>query len=287
MANLQDIKRRITSVKSTQKITKAMKMVAAAKLRRAQETIVKARPYAHRMRELVNNLSTRANLDLQPLLAKGSGNGPVGLVVVTSDRGLCGAFNSSIVQKALHTANTEKDTGREVQLTMIGRKGAELLARRYGSLHATHEDVMEGSPFDAAGSIVSGLASEFAAGEAGEIFCIYNEFKSAISQTVTVERLLPFEPKPPEEGASAVDYIYEPSSTAVFGDLLTRHLQIQMHRILFESAASEHGARMTAMDSATTNAGEMIDRLTLQYNRARQDAITTELIEVVSGSEAL
>ncbi len=287
MPNLQDIKRRINSVKSTQKITKAMKMVAAAKLRRAQESIIKARPYAHRMRDLVNNLATRAELDLHPLLGKGDEQGPVGLLIVTGDRGLCGAFNSNIVQRALLAANTEKEAGREVQLTMVGRKGAELLARRYGSLHATYDGVMDRSPFEEAGQIVSEMARGFTVGEVGEVFCIYNEFKSAISQTVTVERLLPFEPEPIKEGTAVIDYLYEPSSTAVFDTLLTRHLQIQMHRILFESAASEHGARMTAMDSATTNAGEMIDRLTLQYNRARQDAITTQLIEVVSGSEAL
>ena len=284
MAGLHDIKRRIVSVKSTQKITRAMKMVAASKLRRAQETILEARPYAHRMRGLVNNLALRADFDAHPLLRRTTGSGKVGLVVLTSDRGLCGGFNSSIVNATLSKIDAEF-AGREIELTVIGKKGVDLLKRRGRTIHAAHIDVFEGPVMEAAGEIIAEVAQEFATGGTDTVYCLYNAFRSAVSQDVTLEQLLPFEPEPVE--STPVDYRYEPSEAVVFDRLLAKHMQIQMHRILNESAASEHGARMTAMDSATNNAGDMIDRLTLQYNRARQDAITTELIEVISGAEAL
>lgn len=284
MPSLHDIKRRIVSVKSTRKITRAMKLVAASKLRRAQEAIIQARPYAHRMRGLVDNLALRADLDAHPLLRQTSGSGPVGLIVLTSDRGLCGGFNSNIVNATLAKIETEF-AGREVELTAIGKKGVDLLKRRGCTIHTAHIDVFEGSVMETAGEIIAEVAQEFATGGTDSVYCLYNAFHSAVFQEVTLEQLLPFEPTPAE--SPTVDYRYEPSETVVFDRLLAKHMQIQMHRILHESAASEHGARMTAMDSATNNAGDMIDRLTLQYNRARQDAITTELIEVVSGAEAL
>ena len=284
MANLHDIKRRIQSVKSTQKITRAMKMVAAAKLRRAQESIQQARPYALRMRDLVNNMASRAELDGHPLLTHTEG-GAVTLIVVTSDRGLCGAFNSNIVNAARDHIETTF-AGRTVNLTAIGKRGVDLLHRRYGEVAHTHEGLLDGSLFEGARVVVDQAAEPFIEGRTGEVYCLYNRFRSAVSQEVTLERLLPFEADIPEDG-KAIDYVYEPSAADLFESLLLRHLNVQMHRVLNESAASEHGARMTAMDAATNNAGEMIDQLTLQYNRARQDAITTELIEVVSGAEAL
>ncbi len=286
MASLRDIKRRITSVNNTQKITRAMKMVAAAKLRRAQEAILQARPYAYHMRDLVNSLAFRAERDTHPLLRAGSGK-KVGLVVVTSDRGLCGSFNASIVQRTMAALN-DQFAGQEVALTVVGRKGAEAFRRRPCTVRATHVRVSDQPLLRSAGQIIDDLVAEFAQGETGEVYCLYNEFKSAIAQQVTVERMLPFEAVVPEgEHPASIDYWYEPSAATVFDRLLVRHMQIQMHRILLESAASEEGARMTAMDAATNNAGDVIDKLTLLYNRVRQDAITTELIEVVSGAEAL
>ena len=298
MASLRDIKRRIDSVKSTQKITRAMKMVAASKLRRAQEAILRARPYALEMRNLANSLALRAENDAHPLLRLGAGEGKVGLVVVTSDRGLCGGFNSHIVNHTMEVL-AENFAGRDVALTVVGRKGIEALKRRPCTIRATFTGVFEGPVMDAAAVIINDIVEDFMAGGTDEVHCVYNEFKSAVQQRVTLERLLPFDPAEAagaaatgdaaEESAppTAVDYLYEPNQAQVFQALLVRHMHVQMHRILFESAASEHGARMTAMDAATRNAGDVIERLTLQYNRARQDEITSELIEVISGAEAL
>jgi F-type H+-transporting ATPase subunit gamma len=286
MATLHDIKRRITSVKSTQKITRAMKMVAAAKLKRAQESITVSRPYAHRMRDLVNNLALRADTDGHPLLTRGKSTGRIGLIVVASDRGLCGAFNSSIVNATLRELKTTFQ-GKEVELILVGKKCVELLKKQVGTVRDTYIETTEAQLLETAGRIVEGASKAFVDGEFDEVYCLYNEFKSAIRQDVTLEKILPFEAAVVPEGERTTDYLYEPSEDLVFDALLNRHIKIQMHRVLSESAASEHGARMTAMDSATTNAGEVIDRLTLTYNRARQSAITTELIEVVSGAEAL
>jgi F-type H+-transporting ATPase subunit gamma len=288
MANLHDIKRRRESVKSTQKITRAMKMVAASKLRRAQESIVRARPYAFHMGELVQHMSARAELDGHPLLRRNTTDQPVSLIVMTSDRGLCGAFNASVVGQVRHHVG-ETFAGREVQLTVIGRKGIELLRRRIGTLHAAHDGLLDGSLATAADLLVTDMVEGFVEKHIGDVYCLYNRFKSAISQEVTLERLLPFgaAERAESSGGSAVDFVYEPDAATLFDALLRRHLAVQMQRILNESTASEHGARMTAMDSATKNAGEMIERLSLAYNRARQDAITKELIEVVSGAEAL
>ncbi len=302
MASLRDIKRRITSVQSTQKITRAMKMVAAAKLRRAQEAIVLTRPYAYQMRNLVNQVARCADRDKHPLLRPGGGEGKIGLIVVTSDRGLCGGFNANIVNHALEVVRSQF-AGRTVEITVVGRKGHEVLRRRPVTIRARFSDVYDGSVLHTAGDIIDDVAADFMRGGVDEVYCLYNEFKSAVQQNVTLERFLPFEADateptetettadaesaPSETATTSVDYIYEPSQSEVLGNLLLRHMQVQMHRVLNESAASEHGARMTAMDAATRNAGEVIGRLTLQYNRARQDAITTELIEVISGAEAL
>ncbi|MFP6581103.1 MAG: ATP synthase F1 subunit gamma [Candidatus Hydrogenedentota bacterium] len=286
MANLHEIKRRIVSVQNTQKITRAMKMVAASKLKRAQESITLSRPYAHRMRTMVNNLALRADVDGHPLLTKGQTSGRVGLVVIASDRGLCGAFNSSITNAALdHIKSTFED--RTVELTLVGKRAIELFQKQSQTVRDTYTDVHNEHMLQTAGTIMEGLSNAFVAGEIDEVYCLYNEFKSAISQTVVLERILPFEATAVAEDERTTDYLYEPDEERLFGSLLDRHMKVQMHRVLSESAASEHGARMTAMESATTNAGDMIDRLTLDYNRARQSAITTELIEVVSGAEAL
>ncbi|MCK5862271.1 MAG: ATP synthase F1 subunit gamma [Candidatus Hydrogenedentes bacterium] len=302
MAGLRDIKRRIDSVKSTQKITRAMKMVAASKLRRAQEAIMRARPYAFEMKKLVSSIAVRADGMTHPLLRAGKG-GKVGIVVVTSDRGLCGGFNANVVNNIVRTVNS-RFAGRDVEITIVGRKGVEQLKRRTMNVRATFVGVHEGSVMRAASYIIDDIVADFKQGGTDEVYCAYNEFKSAVQQTVTLERLLPLASEESEdtvvekieqegaedistETAQPMDYIYEPDQEEVFERLLVRHIRIQMHRILFESAASEHGARMTAMDAATRNAGDVIERLTLTYNRARQDTITKELIEVVSGAEAL
>ena len=301
MPSLRDIKRRITSVKSTQKITRAMKMVAAAKLRRAQEAILRARPYAYEMRSLVDSLAQRAQQDAHPLLRRSAG-GKVGVIVVTSDRGLCGGFNANIVNFTLR-ALQDRFAGREVELTVVGRKGLETLRRRPVTICRSFIGQQDKSPMRAASEVIDEIMKDFVASGVDEIHCVYNEFKSAVQQRVTLECLLPFETEEVADKAQTsteeeapgtdtpqetlIDYLYEPNQEEVFEALLTKHMYVQMHRILFESAASEHGARMTAMDSATRNAGDVIDRLSLIYNRARQDAITKELIEVISGAEAL
>lgn len=284
MPSLRDIKRRITSVQSTQKITRAMKMVAAAKLRRSQDAILRARPYAYHLRELINNLTKRAEEDAHPLLRQGSGK-KIGLVVVTSDRGLCGGYNSNLVNEAMAVLRGQFSEN-EVELTVIGRKGIEAFARRGCTVRKTYTNVLEGGALRAAGDIIHEVAADYAQGETHGVYCLYNEFKSAISQRVSLERLLPFEAED-DPGALVVDYLYEPPAEAMLDALLKHHLQMQMHRILFEAAASEYGARMTAMDAATNNAGDVIERLTLHYNRARQSTITTEMIDIVGGAEAL
>ncbi len=293
MANLRDIKRRINSVKSTQKITRAMKMVAASKLRRAQEAIQQARPYAYGMRDLLHSLANCADSDAHPLMRSSNGEGVVALIVVTSDRGLCGGFNANIINKALATLRKEFK-GRDVELTLVGRKGVEALRRQSElTVQDSYIGHDSGSVMRAASDVMSGIIARFLEGAVDEVHVLYNEFKSAMQQDVTLERLLPFNMETIQAGddeevpVKPLDYIYEPAQAVVLDSLLEKDLNIQMHRVLMESTASEHGARMSAMDAATRNAGEMIDSLTLKYNRVRQDAITTELIEVISGAEAL
>lgn len=286
MPSLRDIKRRITSVQSTQKITRAMKMVAASRLRRAQEAILRTRPYAYNLRNLVNSIAARADLDAHPLLRPARGEGKIGVIVITSDRGLCGGFNANIVNRALRTPRKEFDE-RTVEFTVVGRKGIEAMRRRPCTIRTTFTGASDKPALRAAADVIDDIVKDFMEGGTDEVYCLYNEFKSAVQQNVTLERVLPFEPEPYEGEGVPLDYLYEPSQEGVFSELLVRNLHVQMHRMLLESSASEFGARMTAMDSATRNAGDVIGRLTLQYNRARQDAITTQLIEVVSGAEAL
>jgi F-type H+-transporting ATPase subunit gamma len=283
MANLQEIRRRIVSVKSTQKITRAMKMVAAAKLRRAQESLLNTRPYALHMRAITAGLVASADRKSHPLLACRTG-GRVRLVVVTSDRGLCGGFNAGIVHETMKQVETTF-SGRSVALTIVGRKGVELFRRRNLPVHNEYLGVFEKFSVSAGVRIVDELVDSFLEGGFNEVHCLYNEFKSAVSQRITVEKLLPYDPE--ESDQAAPNWIFEPSEDAVLLRLLRANLYAQMHRILHESAASEQGARMSAMDSATKNAGDVLQRLSLEYNRARQDAITSEVVEIISGAEAL
>ena len=260
-------------------------MVAAAKFRKAQQAILLARPYAYKMREVISSLAARAELDLHPLLARRPGK-QTEIVTVTADRGLCGGFNSNILRTASRLIEQMRGEGKKVELTLIGRKAREYFRRRRVEPRASHIDVFDELTYHTASLIVDDIIGLFSKGETDELYFIYNEFKSAIQQDVVMERVLPFEPLVTAEGP-VIDYIYEPSEAAVLDDLLEMHVKVPVYRILLESSASEHAARMTAMDAATNNADDMIAFLTLRYNKARQEAITKELIDIVGGAEAL
>ncbi len=298
MASLKDLRVRIASVKSTQKITSAMKMVAAAKLRRAQETVEAARPYAERMERMLGSLAqAAAGQDGAPKLLAGNGRADIHLLVVgTADRGLCGGFNSNIVREARRAAEKLTKDGKTVKILCVGRKGRDQLRRFYGKqIVDTIEDVAKPRvTFETSEGIALRIIQMFEAGDFDVCTLYYARFKSAMTQVVTGQQLIPFavEDKAADQaegttgGAKAV-YEYEPDEHEILADLLPRNLAVQMFKALLENSASEHGARMTAMDSATRNAGEMIDKLTLTYNRTRQAVITKELIEIISGAEAL
>lgn len=299
MASLKDLRNRIASVKSTQKITSAMKMVAAAKLRRAQEQAEAARPYAERMDRMLGSLaaSLQGRAGVSPMLA-GTGDDKVHLLVaVTSDRGLCGGFNTGIVRRTRQMAAELTDAGKTVKILCVGRKGRDLLRRDWAdAIVGAYSDIgRRRLGFEDADAIAGKITEMFEAGEFDVCTMVYNRFKSVISQVVTAQQLIPFaspESEVQDEanddgGALAAIYSYEPDEAEILADLLPRNLAVQVFRGLLESAASEHGARMTAMDNATRNAGDMIAGLTLTYNRTRQAQITKELIEIISGAEAL
>ena len=296
MASLKDLRNRIDSVKSTRKITSAMKMVAGAKLRRAQEQAEAARPYAERMERMLSSLAASAKdkADALPLLAGTGSDNKVLIVVMTSDRGLCGGFNSSIARAVRRKVYKLQDEGKSVQLLCVGRKGRDMLRRDFRDLIVeTIENV--GRPaltFDEASAIRDKITRLFDEGAFDTCLLYYNHFQSAISQVVTEQQLIPFPvPEDADEGDATGGvqpvYTYEPEEDAILVELLPHNLSTQIFRALLESNASEQGARMTAMDNATRNAGDMIDSLTLVYNRTRQAQITKELIEIISGAEAL
>ena len=286
MPSLKDLKNRIGSVKNTRKITKAMQMVAAAKLRRAQEAAEAARPYAERMGAVIASLAAGQG-DGGPRLLAGNGRDQIHLLVVmTSERGLCGGFNSSIVKLARARANELAARGKTVKILTVGKKGREQLKRDWGNAFVGHVDLSEVKRVGYANA--QGIAREvmaaFEAGEADVVTIFYNRFQSVISQIPTAQQVIPA--KFETAGATAL-YDYEPSEEAILADLLPRGVATQIFTALLENGASEQGARMSAMDNATRNAGDMINRLTIQYNRSRQAAITKELIEIISGAEAL
>ena len=286
MANLKEIKRRIQSVKNTQQITKAMKLVAASKLRKAQQAILEARPYAIKMMEVLNHLAARCNSDLHPLLDVREGKRHL-LLIITSDKGLCGGFNGAIIRK---TAQYLKDNDEnENSLIVAGKKGNDIFGNRPVTI--TEELIGWTKDFDhlKAQAIGEKLATMFSENKIDKVSMIYNEFKSVMQQEVIVEQLLPVVPEKLEQGKDSysVDYIYEPDEESILNEMLKRYMTVEVYRAFLESSASEHGARMTAMDAASRNAGEMIDGLTLTYNKARQAYITKELIEIVNGAEAL
>jgi len=288
--SLRDIRRRIGSVKSTQQITKAMKMVAAAKLRRAQEAITRARPYAVLLEQTLARVASRAAADeatAHPLLVARPAR-VAELVVITSDRGLAGGFNSNVVRRAQRFIVETAGTYDKVLVSTIGRKGRDALKARRVEMRKDFTGVHARLSYEKAHEIASEYSQRYLAGEVDAVFLLFNEFKSAISQVVRLKQFLPIETEPSSEAANAgIDFLYEPSREELLADLVPRHLDVQMWRALLDSAASEHGARMTAMEAATKNAAEMIGSLSLQYNRARQAYITKELMEIVGGAEAL
>jgi len=289
MPNLKDLKNRIHSVKSTRKITKAMQMVAAAKLRRAQDAAEAARPYAARMEAVVNGLAASvAGSGSAPRLLAGTGAEQVHmLVVMTAERGLCGGFNSTIVKLARQQANALLKAGKTVKILTVGKKGREQLRRDLSAHMVGHVDLSDVKRvgYENARQIALDVLSRFEGGEFDVATIFFNRFQSVISQIPTAQQVIPA--PVPEAAESNASYDYEPSEEAILADLLPRSVATQIFTALLENAASEQGARMSAMDNATRNAGDMIDRLTIEYNRSRQAAITKELIEIISGAEAL
>lgn len=288
MPSLRDIRRRIGSVKSTQQITKAMKMVSAAKLRRAQENVIAARPYARTLDAVMGTLMGRIEPGAvgHPLLQSRDPK-KVELVVITSDRGLAGGFNANITRKALRFIAENK--GVEVTVSTIGRKGNDFMRGRGVSVRKDNPGTFQRLTYATAEAMAQELAGRFLEGKVDAVYLVYNEFVSAISQLPQMVQLLPFEAKAKEAkaGESLVDYKYEPSAQAVLEKLVPQAVNVKVYRALLESFAAEHAARMTAMENATRNAGDMIGSLTLYYNRSRQAQITKELVEIVSGAEAL
>lgn len=329
MATLRDLRKRLKAVKSTEKITKAMKMVAASKLKRAQESIVQARPYAKRMADVLGHIVSRSDLEGHPLL---SARVPhrIEILMITSDRGLCGSFNSNIVRTAERFLRENSEKYDKINLSTIGRKGNEHFRRRKVDIHGNYEEVFSDLRFERAADIAADLSGRFRSGEVDAVYLLYNQFKSAISQDVVLKQVLPVLPlddweKDPtvrigelaaisgdqravagtssdleqedapkwaaseklEHQVDGYEHEYEPSREAVLDTLLPQHVAVQVFRALLESVASEHGARMSAMDAASRNAKDMMGKLVLKINRARQAAITTELSEIVSGAESL
>ena len=287
MATLRDIQRRIRSVRSTQKITRAMKLVAAAKLRRAQERILAARPYANKMAELLGHLVSEADGNGHPLLEQREGPRRQ-IVIITADRGLAGAFNSSIIRRAVELIR--ESSAAELTLVVVGRKARDFFRRRPHTIKRDMIGFWDRLAYSHACELADYFMQQYLDDEVDEVFLLYNEFRSVAFQRPVRVQLLPIpraETGAGEGAAEQVDYIYEPSAGAILGDLLPRHVRMQVYRALMESLAGEYGARMTAMEAATKNAKDMIDILTIQYNKARQEKITKELLDIVGGAEAL
>jgi F-type H+-transporting ATPase subunit gamma len=302
MPSLKAVRTRIASVKSTQKITRAMKLVAAAKLRRAQDAILAARPYANALSEAVSELAARAGDAAHPMLAEREPR-RVALVAITSDRGLAGGFNANVGRASLRFISEHKERGaQQVQLLIVGRKGREFARRRKLDILRELAGAASDTAFERAREVANIVTDDFGEGRVDAVYLAYNEFKSAISQRVVTIPLLPVKPPPPTgagadrgdrgheapaAGGRDIDFLYEPSKEALLSQMLPMYIRSQIYRAMLESIASEFGARMSAMENATKAATEMIDRLTLQYNRARQASITKELMEIVGGAEAL
>ena len=295
MPSLIDIRRRVRAVKSTQQITKAMKMVSSSKLRRAQERILRSRPYAQEMLRVFNNLASRTEQSRHPLLQDKPG-GRTLLIVVTADRGLAGSFNANVIKGAAEfIADRPRDNGREIALALVGRKGRDFFLRRGFDVRYEEVGLFQNVKWTHAQAIANTAIKEFLDGDVGSVYLVYNEFRSIMVQRVVVERLLPIANLARTENAdgtsltdaNAIDYLFEPAPEELLGTFLPFHVAVQVNRALLESSAAEHAARMTAMDSATRNAHEMVDRLTLYMNKVRQAAITREIIEIVAGAQSV
>ena len=291
MASLDDLKKRIASVKSTQKITKAMKMVAAAKLRRAQESAEKGRPYSEKMNNIILNLSSGiSDKENAPKLLSGSGNDKVHLcVVMTSDRGLCGGFNSNIIKKAKSYFAKLAEDGKELKIITVGSKGNDQLKRAYGDkiiANVSFKESKNANYFDAE-KVGKMVIEKFGAKEFDVCTIFYNQFKNVITQIPQAQQIIPLNVENSEEDKSEDSYEFEPDEDEILSNLLPKNISTQIFKAMLENSASEQGSRMSAMDNATRNAGEMVDKLTIEYNRSRQAAITKELIEIISGAESL
>ena len=288
MATLRDIQRRIRSVQSTQKITKAMKLVAASKFRRAQERILEARPYARKMNELLGGLVDGTGDELQPLLVRRD-TGRKRLVIITADKGLCGAFNSNILRESLRFLRGAEEAS--VTLIVVGKKARDFYRRRQFTVKSEMLGVFDRLAYSHAQELANGLMQDYLAEEVDEVHLMYNEFRSVAVQRPVRQQLLPIEADlegdDRDDAGPQEEYLYEPGREAILASLLPRHVTTQVYRALMESAAGEYGARMTAMEAASKNAREMINVLTIQYNKARQERITKELLDIVGGAEAL
>ena len=284
MANLKEIRNRITSVSSTMQITRAMKMVSAAKLKKAQDAITAMRPYADKLTELLQNLSASLEGDSGSVYASNRAVNKVLVVSITSNRGLCGAFNSNILKQSVHLVENVY-TGKQVDFVAIGKKANDYLKKRYNVI-SNHNGIFDDLTFDNVSEIAEDLMEKFAKGEYDRIDIVYNKFKNAATQLVMTEQFLPIIPAEGEEGSNS-DYMFEPSKAEIVEQLIPKSLKTQLYKAIRDSFASEHGARMTAMHKATDNAKELRDQLKLTYNKARQAAITNEILEIVGGAEAL
>jgi F-type H+-transporting ATPase subunit gamma len=286
MASLKSIKKRIVSVKNTRQITKAMKMVSAAKLRRAQESVVAARPYAGKLAEVLQSLAGTVEGDLHPLLEKREAKKLL-LVVITSDRGLCGGFNGNLCKAAERYIKEKQGEFGQISLMTVGRKGYEALKNRH-AVAKNFPNVLAKPSYQTAAMLAHEVIDGYLAEEYDQVILLFNAFRTVMSQDITFQQLLPVEPQEKTlADETPVEYIYEPSVDDLLAEILPKNIEVQIFKAMLESVAAEHGARMTAMDSASKNANEMIGKLTLQYNRARQAAITTELMEIISGSESI
>ncbi|MGQ9694078.1 MAG: ATP synthase F1 subunit gamma [Thermodesulfobacteriota bacterium] len=284
-ANLRDIRKRISSVRSTQQITKAMKMVAAAKLRRAQENMMANSPYATKIYEMLSRLAARTSADIHPLLARRDPQ-RLELILFTSDRGLCGAYNINLMQRAEKFLEEEKKKYEQIYFSFIGRKGRDYFRKRKMPIHWEKVNFFGRVDYNMAAQIGQDLIKAYTANEVDMVCLLYSEFISPLQQRPVLKTILPIAPRLEEEELE-VDYLYEPSAAEILSQLLPLYIEVQIYQALLESLASEYGARMAAMENATKNAAEMIDKLTLFYNKVRQASITKELIEIVSGAEAL
>jgi F-type H+-transporting ATPase subunit gamma len=288
MASLRDIKRKIGGVKKTKQITKAMNMVASAKLRKAQQRIERFRPYADKYSDVLSDLASRVDASVHPLLEKREEIKTVGIILITSDKGLCGSFNVNLCQTAFRLANKKKEEGKEVKFICIGKKGRDFIRKRNFEILESYPDVMTTFDFQLANETGSMVINKYLSAELDEVQVVFGQFVSMVKQVPQANQVLPVEQEETDSQAGASSqYIFEPSVEGLLAELLPRYVKVQVYRGMLDTSASEHAARMTAMDNATRNCDDLVGQLTLVYNKARQATITTELMDIVGGAEAL